>query len=140
MLRRFDLYTRVNQMVVGCILFALSFGAAYLIRFDGLVPWQFAKQFLIWLPYLLAVRIYVNWKMGIYRFIWRYVSLADAIAITRSLAVVTTGSATRAGAPGSPSASGRAAGGGGGGAATRAGSGRGRGPSPAPRPPPFAAA
>lgn len=89
MIRKFDLYTRTNQVIVDGTIFALSFAAAYLIRFDGIVPWQSAKQFLIWLPYLLAVRIYVNWKMGIYRFVWRYVTLADAMAIARSLAVVT---------------------------------------------------
>ena len=48
------------------------------------------SSFVIWLPYLIAFRIYVNWKLGIYRFIWRYVSLSDAIAIARSLAVVTS--------------------------------------------------
>jgi FlaA1/EpsC-like NDP-sugar epimerase len=89
MLRKFDPYSRVNQMIVDSILFALSFGVAYLIRFEGLVPWQFAKQFLLWLPYLLGMRLYVNWKLGIYRFIWRYVSLSDAISIGRSLSLVT---------------------------------------------------
>jgi FlaA1/EpsC-like NDP-sugar epimerase len=86
---RFDLYTRTNQVIIDGIIFAFSFLLAYAIRFEGYPRWPFVRQFLLWLPYLVAVRLYVNWKLGIYRFIWRYVSLSDAIAIVRSLAVVT---------------------------------------------------
>lgn len=85
----FDLYTRTNQIIVDGFIFAFSFALAYAIRFEGLPEWHFTKQCLLWLPYLIALRLYVNWRMGIYRFIWRYISLADALAITRSLAIVT---------------------------------------------------
>ncbi|MFB3923215.1 MAG: polysaccharide biosynthesis protein [Terriglobia bacterium] len=84
---RFDLYTRNNQLIVDGIIFATSFALAYAIRFEGIPQWPFLKQFLIWAPYLVAFRLYVNWKVGVYRFIWRYVSLPDAIAITRALCV-----------------------------------------------------
>jgi FlaA1/EpsC-like NDP-sugar epimerase len=86
---RFDLYTRTNQLIVDGVIFATSFALAYAIRFEGVPQWPFLKQFLIWVPYLVALRLYVNWKLGIYRFIWRYVSLSDAIAITRALSVAT---------------------------------------------------
>lgn len=85
----FDLYTRANQLIVDGGIFVFSFAAAYLIRFDGFPTWAFQKQFLLWLPYLLALRLIVNWKLGIYRFIWRYVSLSDAISLVQSFAVVT---------------------------------------------------
>lgn len=88
-MRRFDPYTRTNQLIVDGGIFILAFASAYLIRFDGVPPWLFKKQFLLWLPYLLAIRLFVNWKFGIYRFIWRYVSLSDALAIGRSLSVIT---------------------------------------------------
>jgi FlaA1/EpsC-like NDP-sugar epimerase len=86
---RFDLYTRPNQVIVDGLIFATSFALAYAIRFEALPQWQHLKQFLLWLPYLVALRLYVNWRMGIYRFIWRYVSLSDAIAIIQSLSMVT---------------------------------------------------
>lgn len=86
---RFDLYTRTNQLIVDGLIFAASFAAAYAVRFEGVPQWQFVKQFLLWVPYLVALRLYINWRLGIYRFIWRYVSLPDAIAITKSLTVVT---------------------------------------------------
>ena len=85
---RFELYTRTNQIVVDGLIFATSFALAYALRFEGLPEWNFLKQFLLWVPYLVVLRLYVNWKMGVYRFIWRYVSLDDALAITRSLAIV----------------------------------------------------
>jgi len=87
---RFDLYTRTNQVIVDGIIFATSFGLAYAIRFEGLPQWQHLKQFLLWLPYLVALRLYINWRLGIYRFIWRYVSLTDAVTNAQSLCVVTT--------------------------------------------------
>jgi FlaA1/EpsC-like NDP-sugar epimerase len=86
---RFELYSRTNQIIIDGVIFAVSFALAYAIRFEGVPQWGFAKQFALWLPYLIAFRLYINWKLGIYRFIWRYVSLSDAIAITRSLAIVT---------------------------------------------------
>jgi len=86
---RFDLYTRTNQLIVDGLIFATSFAVAYLMRFEGVPQWLYVKQFLLWLPYLIALRLYVNWRLGIYRFIWRYVSLADAIAISKSLSIVT---------------------------------------------------
>jgi len=88
--RRFDPYARINQLIIDAAIFTFSFAAAYLIRFEGLPAWPSAKQFLLWLPYLLAARLWISWELGIYRFIWRYVSLSDAIAIGRSLSVVTT--------------------------------------------------
>ncbi len=88
-MRRFDPYTRTNQLIVDGGILTLSFAAAYLIRFEGIPSWAFTKQFLLWLPYLLAARLLVNWKLGIYQFIWRYVSLPDALAIARALSLVT---------------------------------------------------
>lgn len=85
MRQEFDIYTRTNQVLVDVTIFGSSFVVAYLTRFDGMPPWHDCKQFLYWFPYLIVLRLLVNWKLGIYRFIWKYVSLSDAIAIARSL-------------------------------------------------------
>ena len=89
MLRKFDFYSRANQLIIDGSVFAISFAAAYLIRFEGLPSWEFTKQFLIWLPYLVTIRLLINWRFGIYRFIWRYISLFDAISIGYSMSVLT---------------------------------------------------
>jgi len=83
------IYTRTNKVLIDACIFSISFFSAYLIRFEGLPPWPALKQFLIWFPYLVAARIYINWKLGVYKSIWRYVSLPDAISIGRSLSVIT---------------------------------------------------
>src|ERR1700687_2937709 len=88
---KFDPYSRRNQLTIDRGIFALSFAAAYLVRFEGLPPWPYTKQLLLWLPYLISARLLVNWKLGIYRLIWRYVSLADSITVARSLSLVTVG-------------------------------------------------
>jgi FlaA1/EpsC-like NDP-sugar epimerase len=89
--RKFDPYSRTNQLIVDGSIFAISFALAYLIRFEGSLTWPLSKQFMLWLPYLLAARLLINWRLGIYQFIWRYVSLPDALAIARSLSLVTAG-------------------------------------------------
>lgn len=86
----FDLYSRTSQLIVDGSLFAASLAAAYLIRFEGMPPnWATTNQLLLWLPCLVGARLVVNWTLGIYRLIWRYIALNDAIAIARSLGVVT---------------------------------------------------
>src|SRR5579863_5660199 len=80
MIRRPRIYTRANQLIIDGTIFAAAFASAYLIRFEGMPRWDTTTQFLLWLPYLVAARLYVNWKLGIYHFIWRYVSLPDVLA------------------------------------------------------------
>lgn len=91
MKRQFNFYTRTNQIIIDGTLFAFSLAAAYLFRFEGVLSWPWMKQYLLWLPYLLAARLLINWKLGIYRFVWRYVSLSDALLIARSLLIPTAG-------------------------------------------------
>ncbi|MBI2820289.1 MAG: polysaccharide biosynthesis protein [Acidobacteria bacterium] len=88
-MRKIDLYTKTNQLLVDCAIFAFSFLGSYLIRFEGSPPWDYSTQFLWWLPYLLIARLAVNWWTGVYRSIWRYFSIPDALALARSLALVT---------------------------------------------------
>lgn len=86
---KFDPYSRTNQLIIDSSIFVCSFAAAYVIRFDGVPPWNYTKQFLMWLPYICALRLTVNWRFGVYKFIWKYVSLFDALVIVRSLLIVT---------------------------------------------------
>lgn len=84
---RSKFYTRSNQIILDGFIFVVSLALAYVIRYEGIPHWGYVKEFLIWLPYVVTLRLYINWKLGIYCFIWRYVSLSDVLAITRSLAV-----------------------------------------------------
>jgi FlaA1/EpsC-like NDP-sugar epimerase len=86
--RLFNLYSRANQLVIDACIFATSLAGAYLVRFESLPDWPQTKQFLLFLPYVIAARLIVNWASGIYRLVWRYTSLPEALAIARSLTVV----------------------------------------------------
>ena len=86
---RSSLFSQTNQLIIDGMIFASSITLAYLIRFEGIPQWLYSKQLLLWLPYFLAARLFINWRLGIYRLIWRYISLFDAISIGRSLSVFT---------------------------------------------------
>lgn len=79
------IYSTTAQIVLEASVFAFAWAAAYLIRFEGTPPWTHTRQCLLWLPYMVAARVYINWRAGVYRFIWKYVSLPDAVAIAKSL-------------------------------------------------------
>jgi FlaA1/EpsC-like NDP-sugar epimerase len=83
-------YTQASQIIIDGALFALSLVAAELIRFEGLPRGADAWQLWVWLPLLVAVRLLVHWKLRVYRFIWRFVCLSDALVIGRSLFLVTS--------------------------------------------------
>lgn len=88
--RAFSTHTHIGQRIVDCNIFVLSVVGAYLIRFENIPSGRLAVQYGIWLLALVAIRMSVNQKMGIYRFIWRFVCLSDAMVITGTLALVTT--------------------------------------------------
>jgi FlaA1/EpsC-like NDP-sugar epimerase len=78
-------YSRAAQMILDASVFAIACAAAYLIRFEGIPPGAYTKQCLLWLPCFVGTRVYISWRLGVYRFIWRYVALPDATVIARSL-------------------------------------------------------
>ena len=90
MKRQLNIYTRTNQIMIDGSIFGLSLVAAYLIRFEGVLERPAAYQMFLWLPLLIAARLLIHWKLGIYRFLWRFISLPDVLVIARSLFVVTT--------------------------------------------------
>jgi len=86
---RFDLYSRTNQFILDACVFALSLTAAYIFRFEGYPTGAALRQLLLWLPVLVLARISVHYLMGVYRSVWRFVSLSDAVKIAESVGVVT---------------------------------------------------
>jgi FlaA1/EpsC-like NDP-sugar epimerase len=77
--------SKTTQIFLDASVFAIAWAAAYLIRFEGIPTSGYTRQCLLLAPCIVALRIYISWRMGIYRFIWRYVSLPEAIAIARSI-------------------------------------------------------
>jgi FlaA1/EpsC-like NDP-sugar epimerase len=81
-----------RALIVGThvLLVPLAYLAAYAIRFDFRIPEPEFRVFLATLPYLLAIRLAVYARYGLFRGYWRHVGLRDLI----DLGVATTLSTT----------------------------------------------
>ncbi|MFH1130713.1 MAG: nucleoside-diphosphate sugar epimerase/dehydratase [Pseudomonadota bacterium] len=80
---------RAMQLVVDGLVVSLALCFAYAMRFEGLPPRIYVKQLLLVLPYLLLLRLGLFASFGVYRLVWRYISLRD---IPRILMATITGS------------------------------------------------
>ena len=89
MRKGFDFYSRSNQLVLDGCCFAISFAAAYPIRLEAWPAGADLRQLIIWLPILVATRLFVHLTLGIYRQVWKFVSFSDAIEIAKSILIVT---------------------------------------------------
>jgi FlaA1/EpsC-like NDP-sugar epimerase len=78
------------QLATDATIVALALAAAYLMRFEGIPNRIYLKQFLLVLPYLVLLRLAVFTAFGVYRLVWRYISLRD---IPRIMLAAATGSA-----------------------------------------------
>jgi len=62
-------------------LFALAYFSAYALRFDFDVEWKRVSQFLVTLPVLVPVRLFVFWRWGMFRLYWHHVGFRDLIGL-----------------------------------------------------------
>ncbi|MGH9862836.1 MAG: polysaccharide biosynthesis protein [Candidatus Acidiferrales bacterium] len=83
---KFNLYAKPNQYVIDGFIVGVSFGAAYLLRFEGAIPPEIVSQMWGWLPVVVAGRLGTNHLFGTYRRMWRYVSIVDALQLVRPFA------------------------------------------------------
>jgi nucleoside-diphosphate-sugar epimerase len=72
-------YTRGLQVVIDGLLTALSLYVAYQLRFDGSVPANVRPVMLASLMVLPILRPLTMWAFGVYRIVWRYFGLRDAL-------------------------------------------------------------
>lgn len=82
---------RIAQVLIDLSIFGASLALAYLLRFDGNIPEQSQKQLLVLLPYVAFARLAANGLFGVYRIMWRYVGLREALRIGEAVATVSIG-------------------------------------------------
>jgi FlaA1/EpsC-like NDP-sugar epimerase len=80
------IYTRPVQLVIDASIVAIGFILAYLLRFDGYPDGRYPHQMVVMTPYMVALFLAVNNLWGIQRFMWRYTSFREAVAIGKSVA------------------------------------------------------
>jgi FlaA1/EpsC-like NDP-sugar epimerase len=61
---------------------------AYLARFEGRIPASFFRQLVVLVPLLAAARVITNAAYGVYRMVWRYVGLVEALRFAQACATV----------------------------------------------------
>jgi FlaA1/EpsC-like NDP-sugar epimerase len=62
--------------------------AAYLARFEGRIPPTFFRQLAVVIPVLALLRVAANRLFGVYRMVWRYVGLGEALRFAQACAAV----------------------------------------------------
>ncbi len=82
------LLSRRWQMAIDAVIASTSFIFAHILRFDGWPPGIENDRLFLLLPYLVIARLGVNYLMGLYRRIWRYVSIPDCVHLTISVGIV----------------------------------------------------
>lgn len=80
--------TRGSQVVVDAIIASTSFFVAHLLRFNGWPPAFDLKRMMLILPYVVVGRLLANYFLGIYKRVWRYASISDAMRLAAAIAVV----------------------------------------------------
>jgi FlaA1/EpsC-like NDP-sugar epimerase len=83
-------YTRTNQILVDLTLLAVAVSAAFLLRAESLLSALQLRQLAFWLPLILLSRVAFDRVFGINRLVWRFVSISDAIKISRSFVCATS--------------------------------------------------
>jgi UDP-GlcNAc:undecaprenyl-phosphate GlcNAc-1-phosphate transferase len=92
MLADFSYKRRVFEVVLDVILAALTYYAAYMLRFEGVIYDEQMAIFVGSLPLVVVVQMVSLLAGGVYRGLWRYTSIADLLVIGRSVLVGTAAS------------------------------------------------
>ena len=82
------IYRRSAQVAIDGLLVAGSLAAAYLLRFDAQIPDPYDRQLFQVVPFAIALSLGVNAATGLYRRVWRFFGIDDALAAARAVAIV----------------------------------------------------
>lgn len=90
MKQKYDLYSATNQRICDALIGGIAFYLGYQIRFEWDVPSTDAYQLWLLLPAAMVGHVVVGSLLGVYRLIWRYISLTDALVVLRGHVVFST--------------------------------------------------
>ncbi|MBS1791595.1 MAG: polysaccharide biosynthesis protein [Acidobacteria bacterium] len=80
--------SRSTQMAVDAAVVLASFIVAHVLRFDGWPPGLDGQRMVLALPYVVMLQIGVNYLLGMYRRVWRYVSVPDSVHLSGAVGVI----------------------------------------------------
>ena len=82
-----DRFKRLSIFIWDVISVLAAYWVAFLLRFDFHVGQPWVSHFWATLPMVLVANLAAFYYFGLYRCVWRYASLSDAISIIKSIAV-----------------------------------------------------
>ena len=71
-------------IVSDIVLLIVALIAAYMIRFDFIIPKRYLPMLAVLLPQVLIIKIAIFYYFGLYRGMWRYTSIADLFNIIKA--------------------------------------------------------
>lgn len=80
--------SRRVQMAIDAAIAACSLVLAHVLRFDGWPSGVDGQRMILALPYLVVARVAVNYLLGLYQRVWRYVNIADAVHLGSAVGVI----------------------------------------------------
>ena len=80
--------TQAAVLMLDLVLVVVAGTAAYLARFEGRIPPTFFRQLAVVIPVLALARVAANRLFGVYRMVWRYVGLVEALRFAQACAAV----------------------------------------------------
>ena len=83
---------RIVEVLVDLAIVCLSYFSAVLLRFEGVISPENLRQIRDSLPLLIGIKFLSFFSFGLYRGVWRYVSLSDLISIFKAVVVGEAGS------------------------------------------------
>ena len=82
--KHYQFYSTVNERIIDALIAGVAFYLAYQLRFEGAIPPSMAYQMWLLLGVIMLGQVLTNSLFHIYHFIWRYISLRDAIYMSMS--------------------------------------------------------
>jgi UDP-GlcNAc:undecaprenyl-phosphate GlcNAc-1-phosphate transferase len=76
---------RVLEVSLDVVLVILAYWAAYLLRFDAILPHEQQEIFGRTAPLIIAVQMGCLLAGGVYRGLWRYVGIGDVVTIAKAV-------------------------------------------------------
>lgn len=83
---------RILEVGVDFILICVAYISAYLLRFEGILSAENQHLIVTSLPIIVIIKYVVFFKFGLYRGIWRYVSVPDLINIFKAVSFASVAS------------------------------------------------
>lgn len=90
----FSYKRRVLEVLFDLVLMTLAYYGAFVLRFGGMIPGQQMQIFVRFAPVLLGVEVLAFLAGGIYRGLWRYVSVEDVVVILKSVVLASVAAST----------------------------------------------